>query len=123
MPPLEQIQYVEQRLLQAMLASNVDELDALLSNELLVTGPDGQLVGKADDLAAHRAGTLQLKNMVPQEITIKLLPDVAIVFALMAMEGTFQGQPFEGRYRYTRVWRKQMEQWQIIAAHISPVPG
>lgn len=123
MNPSEQIQQVEQRLLTAMLNSNVDELDALLSDELLVTGPDGRLVGKADDLAAHRSGLLRIKTMVPQEATLKhLSDDVAVVFALMAIEGTFQEQPFAGRYRYTRVWSKQNDHWQIVAAHISPIP-
>jgi ketosteroid isomerase-like protein len=122
MSPLEQIQHVEQRLLDAMLTSNLGELDALLSDELLVTGPDGQLVGKADDLAAHRAGVLQIKAMVPLETTIKLLPEMAIVFALMEIQGSFQAEPFVGRYRYTRVWTNENGRWQIIAAHISPTP-
>lgn len=118
----EQIQQVEQRLLTAMLNSDVDELDVLLSDELLVTGPDGRLVGKADDLAAHRSGLLRIKTMVPQEVTLKRLSDaVAVVFALIALEGTFQEQPFAGHYRYTRVWSKQNGHWQIVAAHISPM--
>ncbi|MBC7919755.1 MAG: nuclear transport factor 2 family protein [Ferruginibacter sp.] len=123
MNQLEQLQQVEQRLLKAMLNSDIGELDALLSDELLVTGPDGQLVGKADDLAAHRAGTIRIKTMVPRETTFKFLPEVAIVFVLMDMQGFFQAQPFAGRYRYTRVWRNQNGSWQIIAAHISPMPG
>ncbi|MFD1139972.1 nuclear transport factor 2 family protein [Larkinella insperata] len=118
----DQIQQVEQRLQKAMLSSDLVELDALLSDELLVTGPDGQLVGKAEDLATHRAGRLRLSALVAQETKIKLLSDdVAVVFALMSLRGTFQEQPFEGSYRYTRVWRRQKENWQIIAAHISAV--
>jgi ketosteroid isomerase-like protein len=121
MSQLEQIQQVEHRLLQAMLTSDISELDALLSDELLVTGPDGKLVGKAEDLAAHRAGTIRIQAMLLQETTIKLLPDIAIVVVGMTMQGTFQAQPFAGCYRYTRVWSKQRGRWQIIVAHISPV--
>ena len=124
MTPFEQIQHVEQRLRDAMLASDIDELDALLSDDLLVVGPDGQLVGKTDDLATHRSGILQIKTMVPLETTIKLLADVAIVFVAMDMQVFVQNQSFEGRYRYTRVWSKQpANNWQITAAHISLMPG
>ena len=121
MSQLEEIQQVEQRLLNAMLISDVIELDALLSDDLMVTGPDGQLVGKAEDLAAHRAGTVRIQAMVPQETRIKFVPDVVIVFALMDMWGFVLDKPFAGLYRYTRVWSKESGNWQIIVAHISPV--
>ncbi|QIP16586.1 nuclear transport factor 2 family protein [Spirosoma aureum] len=120
MSTLEEIQLVEQRLREAMLGSNIEELDALLSDELLVTGPDGKLVGKADDLAAHRTGIVRIESMVPQETIIKILPETAVVFALMAMQGFIQDQAFAGLYRYTRVWSRQTGNWQIVAAHISP---
>lgn len=123
MSALEEIQEVEQRLLMAMLNGNIDELDTLISDELLVVGPDGRLVGKADDLAAHRSGTLRIRSMLPLETTIKLLPDVAIVFVLMAIEVTVQDQSFAGRYRYTRIWSRQKATWKITAGHISSVDG
>ncbi|MBD2757794.1 nuclear transport factor 2 family protein [Spirosoma validum] len=123
MRQLEQIQEVEQRLRQAMLISDVAELDALLADDLLAVGPDGQLVDKAADLAVHRSGTLHIKTMIPLETTIKLLPDVAIVFVLMNLQVAVQDQLIEGRYRYTRVWSRQTGNWQIIAAHISSVPN
>lgn len=122
MSQVDEIQQVEQRLRNAMLISDVIELDALISDDLLFAGPDGQLVGKAEDLAAHRTGTLRITTMTLQESSTKLLPDVAIVFALMAMQGFVKDQPFAGHYRYTRVWSKQNGTWQIIAGHISVVP-
>ena len=100
---MEQIQQVERRLLDAMLNSDVSELDHLLSDELLATGPTGELFSKADDLTAHRDGVICIESMVAQQTTIKLLSDVAIVFVLMDMRGFFQSQPFAGCYRYTRV--------------------
>ena len=123
MSQLEQIEQVEERLLQAMLAGDIGELDALLSDDLLAVGPDGQLLSKSDDLASHEAGIVQLTAMTPQHKTIKLLPGVAIVFVLMELKGVYQDQPFTGQYRYTRVWNDQCGNWQIVAAHISPVPG
>lgn len=123
MTQLEQIQQVERRLLAAMLNSDVTELNRLLSDELLATGPTGELFNKADDLAAHRDGVIRIESMVARETTIKLLPNAAIVFALMDMRGFFQSQPVAGRYRYTRLCtnQKEKDRWQIITAHISQV--
>lgn len=123
MTPTEHIEYLEQRLLQAMRTSDVAELDALLADDLLAVGPDGRLLSKAEDLAAHCTGTLRIEAMVPEERALRLLPDGAVVFVRMAMRGTFQEDPFAGRYCYTRVWRQQHGTAQVIAAHISAVPG
>ena len=123
MSTLEQIQQLEQRLYQAQLTSNIDELDSLMADDLLAVGPDGQLLTKADDLAAHRAGFVNIHFMNPLETTIKVLPDVAIVFVLMGMQVTHQGQLFVGRCRYTRVWAHQGGHWQVTAAHIGLVPA
>ena len=118
----EQIEPMERRLRAAMLNSDLTELDALLADDLLAVGPDGQLVSKADDLAMHRSGQVRIVAIEPVEVTIKPVADTVIVFALMALQVTFEGRPIAGHYRYTRVWTRRAGGWQISAAHISPVP-
>lgn len=121
MSQLEQIQEVEHRMLNAMLTSDVTEIDTLLADDLLATGPDGRLINKADDLAAVQSGLLQVNRMEPLESTVKLLSDSAIVYKLIDMQGLIDNQPFDGLYRFTRVWSNQSGNWQVIAAHISPL--
>lgn len=118
---LEQIQEMEKRLLNAMLASDVHELDRLISDQAIVSGTDGRLSNKTDDVAAHRDGSLRILTMIPQETTVQFVSEVAIVFALMDIQGVFQNQAFAGRFRYTRVWHSLGGTWQIVAAHISSV--
>ncbi|MDQ6479332.1 nuclear transport factor 2 family protein [Dyadobacter sp. LHD-138] len=119
MTQLEHVQQVEGRLLKAMLNDDLSELDKLLADDLLVTAPDGLLVGKAADMEAHRNGEIRIDSMKAPETDYRFLPDVTIVFVLMEITGRFQGQKFEGRYRYTRVWQNRNGNWQIVAAHIS----
>ena len=55
--PIEQkIRQLEERLRQAMLKSDVAELDALIDDRLLFIGPDGAVFSKKDDLDLHRSG-------------------------------------------------------------------
>lgn len=122
MTPLEQIQEMEKRLLKAMLASDVHELDGLISDQAIVSGADGRLSTKTDDIAAHRDGSLRILVMSDQETTIRIFSEVAVVFALMDLQGTFLQQSFAGRFRYTRVWHNQDGKWQIVAAHIGSLP-
>ncbi|WP_187293445.1 nuclear transport factor 2 family protein [Dyadobacter fermentans] len=105
-----------------MIASDVSELESLISDQVIVVGPDGRLAQKAEDIAAHRDGVLRIHAMEPHEIKTQPLSDeVIVVFALMEIQGTVQNQAVAGRFRYTRVWQIQGGKWQIVAAHISSV--
>ena len=49
---------LEERLRAAQLGADVAALDRLLADELLFTGPDGNLGAKAQDLESHRSGAV-----------------------------------------------------------------
>lgn len=71
---------LEAALRVAQLRADVSALDRLVSDELLFTGPDGQLGTKAQDLEAHRAGVVRFRSHEPEELRIRRIgPDVAIV--------------------------------------------
>ena len=121
MNTLEQIQQVEQQLISAQLASDADALAPLLADDLIFTGPNGQLYHKADDLEAHRSGTLRLTHSLPHEPIIKLLPSIAIVSLVVDLQGSIGEQSIDGSYRYTRVWANQNGTWQVIVGHCTQV--
>lgn len=110
METIAHVQVMEHRPLAAMLSSDVDELDRLIGDQAIVSGTDGQLTTKADDIAAHQTGLLRLRTMTPQRTTIQLItPDVAIAFALISLESTYRDKAFAGLFRYTRVWHNTDE--------------
>ena len=121
MNAIEEIAELEQRLLQAMLKSDVDTLDRLLSDELIFTDHTGHLVEKSADLDGHRTGKVSIDSIEPGERLIKTFQDTAIVSVLMAIKGKYMDQPFEGKNRYTRVWVKKDHSWKVVAAHASVV--
>ncbi|MCE0492694.1 nuclear transport factor 2 family protein [Vibrio salinus] len=117
---IEQIQESEALLCKAMLASDIDVLDQLLSPELIFTNHLGMVLGKNDDLGAHQSGLLHILNISVDEQQIKLQKDTAVVFVKMNILGTYDGNPANGSFRFTRVWQKTTgNHWQVIAAHSS----
>jgi ketosteroid isomerase-like protein len=115
---------LEAELRAAQLASDVAALDRLVSDDLLFTGPDGELAGKADDLAIHRDGVVRLSAHEPEELRVRRVRDDVVVAALRArLAGVFGGAPFAGTYRYTRVWAREGGRWRVVAGHVSAVPG
>ena len=113
---------LEERLRQAMLASDVDRLDMLIDDDLLFTTQTGAVVGKAADLNAHRSGQLRLTTLDPSDQRVLFAGETAVVSVLMDVAGTYEGEPFAGAYRYTRVWGHAGGAWRVVAGHMSAVP-
>jgi ketosteroid isomerase-like protein len=120
-PEIEaQIRVCEERLYAAMLASDVAELDALIADDLLFAGPTGELATKAMDLELHRTGGTRFREFTPKELEIRVWSaEFALASAKIFLSGTFLGQAFAGDYRYTRIWRKGPQGWQIVGGSVT----
>jgi ketosteroid isomerase-like protein len=111
----------ERALQAAMLAGDVEELDRLLHPDLLAVGPDGRVIEKADDLAAHRSGAFKITGLSEEELRMTVLGDLALTFVVLDVRGSIEDADVSGRMRYTRTWTRQGGPWRVIGAHISPV--
>lgn len=115
-----QIQEAEKLLCKAMLESDTVILDSLLSDNLIFTNHLGQVLGKKDDLDAHKSGLLHISNISVDDQQIKLQQDTAVVFAKVTLHGNYDGKPANGTFRFTRVWQNTKgNHWEVIAAHSS----
>ena len=113
---------LEERLRQAMLYSDVAELDALIAPELIFTNHLGQIIGKQEDLAIHQSGALKLRELTPSEQRIGFNQEFAIVSVQMHLLGSYEATAIDVRIRYTRVWSKSSTgSIQIVAGHSSVV--
>lgn len=76
-PSEEEIIKSEERLILAMLRSDVNDLDELLAPELIFTDHLGQVLTNQDNLEAHRSGTLKLEVLTPSGQHIRMFGDIA----------------------------------------------
>ena len=109
----------EARLRDAMLTNDVAALDALLDDELVFVGPGGDLINKAQDLAAHRARRLQLTELTFGERHVRSHGDACVVIVCATLAGSWDGTPMEGTFRDTRVWTQRQGDWRVLAGHVS----
>lgn len=115
----EQIIQAETRLLNAQKNSDVAELDRLLHDDLLFIAPNNEITSKNADLDMHRSGNLKVLASHAEEPLIKTQDDLATVVVDVHLRVEFFGQPFEGLYRYMRVWKATNKEWQIVAGSCS----
>ena len=111
----------EAELRAAMLANDVSALDQLIDDALVFTTLEGAVVGKQDDLDAHRARRLRLTRLEPSERYVQRHGPTAVVSVRMEIAGTWDGAPVGGALRYTRVWVQRPEGWRVVAGHMSAV--
>jgi hypothetical protein len=120
--PDAEIVALEARLRRAQLEADVAALDALISADLLFTGPDGTLGTKAQDLAAHGSGTVRFREHEPEELRVRRIgTDVAVVALRASLAVEVLGHVVRGTYRYTRVWAREDDTWRVAGGHVSEV--
>lgn len=115
---------LEAQIRAAQLGADVSTLDHLIAEDLLFTGPDGQLGTKAQDLAAHGSGAVRFRAHEPEELRIRRVGANVAVSALRArLAVEVAGALVRGTYRYTRVWaREGGGPWRVVGGHVSEVP-
>jgi ketosteroid isomerase-like protein len=123
--PDAEIVALEARLRTAQLAADVQELGQLIDDDLLFTGPDGQLGTKAQDLAAHGSGAVRFREHEPEELRVRRVgSDVAVVALRARLAVEVAGSVVRGTYRYTRVWSRGKDgAWRVVGGHVSEVPA
>ncbi len=118
-----EIVLLEARIRAAQLNADLAALEELISDDLLFTGPDGQLGTKAQDIEAYRSGTVRFMAHVPEELRVRRVgADVALSSLRAQLTVDVAGNLSHGTYRYTRVWaREDGGAWRVVGGHVSLV--
>ncbi len=111
----EEILKLENSLFAAMLNNDTAYLDYLLHDSLLFVNPHGQVLTKILDMETYRSGTLRIATADADQQEINLIGDAAVTSARIKLSGAFEGEAFEGTFRYIRVWKLFDADWKIIA--------
>lgn len=112
---------LEEALRVAMLTNDVEVLTSLLDDDLVFTGPDGQVLSKSDDLSVHRNRLLRLDQLDLYETQIHRIGELILTTTKATLAGHFGSTPFDGAFAYTRLWRQSGAIWRIVAGHAAKI--
>ena len=109
-----QIEDLESEWRDAQLTANVGEMDRILSDDYFGISMTGQVNTKPQQLDRMRRRTTVLSRIDLSDVKVKLIGSTAIVTSRAEVEGTSDGLPMRGSFRYTRVYQRTPDgHWKI----------
>jgi ketosteroid isomerase-like protein len=118
-----QVEALEEQWRTAQLAGDIGAMDKLLSDDYIGISMTGQVNTKAQQLDRARNHKLILTKLNLGEMQVKLVGGIAIVTSRAEVEGTNDGIPVRGTYRYTRVYQRLPSgDWKITSFEATRVP-
>jgi ketosteroid isomerase-like protein len=120
----QQVEALEEQWRQAQLGGDVAAMDKLLSDDYIGISMTGQVNTKMQQLDRMRLHKVALTRLDLGERQVKLIGSIAIVTSRAEVEGTNEGAPIKGTYRYTRVYQRLPSgAWKITSFEATRVPG
>jgi ketosteroid isomerase-like protein len=119
-----QVEALEEQWRQAQLVGDVAAMDKLLSDDYIGITMTGQVNTKTQQLDRMRMHKIALTKLDLGDRQVKLIGAIAIVTSRAEVEGTNEGAPVKGIYRYTRVYQRlPAGGWKITSFEATRVPG
>jgi ketosteroid isomerase-like protein len=108
----------EDQYFEALLASDVERIDELLTKEfLMVDVMSGGVIDRPSFIAALRDGLLGFERVHLLERVTRRYGDTAIIVGRTEMSGSFDGATFAAASRYTHVLlRERTGRWRLASA-------
>lgn len=103
------------------LKPDVEGLDRILAEDWLLTHSDGRVQNKAEYLEELRARTRRNQAIGNEDVRLRRYGATAVVTGTSVQSAVSNGQPWSGRFRFTRVWVQRDGRWIMVASHSSRI--
>ena len=109
-----EIEDLQEQWRQAQLGDNVTAMDHLLADDFLGVTAAGQVVTKLQQLDRMRTRQLNITQLDISDSKIKFSHTLAVVTSLVHLDGTADGHPLRGYFRFVQVFQKSPgDGWKI----------
>jgi len=106
---------LEQRWNEAFYHKDLSFISSILADEFVATYDDGERGDKAKELSLAASFNQQVESAIPDEFSVKVYQDTAIVWFTLRLVGIRQQQRAEMTLRYTDVWVNRDGRWLCVS--------
>lgn len=118
MNDIEALAQAEQTWVRSLTTGDAKLLSTIIDPQFTFIGPDGQLEERDAYLAGYEAMSshgVAVESIDVSEMKVRVLEEVGIVTGRVVARVTMQGTPIVENVRFTRVYRRSGDGWQMIA--------
>jgi uncharacterized protein (TIGR02246 family) len=119
----QQIKTLQAELKQATLKSDTSFFEKYFADDYVAIHGNGSVSTKAEEIENFKSGATKYESIEVREAKIRTYGDTAVVNFLASVKATFDGKPYIGDVRNTRVWVKQNGNWKLVvfqATRVAP---
>ena len=112
---------LEQRWNEAFYHKDLTFISSILADEFVATYDDGERGDKAKELSLAAAFNQQVESAIPDEFSVKVYRDTAVVWFTLHLVGIRQQERAEVTLRYTDVWVNRDGRWLCVSSQSTKV--
>src|SRR5262245_24314776 len=120
---MAEIHKLEDRRYQALIDSDFEALDKLLSDDLVYTHSTGQSDTRAEYIGLCKKGVFRYRKIERPIERIQVYGETVVVTGRVKMDAIIEGNAKLLNSRYTNVWVKGAKGWQMVAWQSTPIPA
>lgn len=110
---------LELQLLQAIQKKDRASLDTLVSDELLITMPDADLLAGDEWLDMVTGKDYIFKSYAVRSFFVSEFSDAAMVTFERSQTATYKGKPDSGQFFVVDLWKKSGDSWKLVHRSVS----
>jgi ketosteroid isomerase-like protein len=95
-------------------------LERYLSDDYVSTFPDGTVLDKKGEIESVKSGAVAFTE-IPSEMKVRIYGETAVITGRSTIKAKVKGQDLSGEYRFTHVWIKRSDRWQVVASQVTRI--
>jgi ketosteroid isomerase-like protein len=112
---------LERRWNDAFYHKDIAFIESILADDFTATYDDGDRGDKAKELKLAAEFNQQVESAIPDDFTVRVYGDTAVVWFTLNVVGMKQGQRSQLTLRFTDVWIIRDGRWQCVSTHSTRV--
>ncbi|MFQ4144512.1 nuclear transport factor 2 family protein [Chlorogloeopsis sp. ULAP02] len=119
--PVQEVEQLEERRYQAMLAQDITLLEHLLSEDLSYVHSTGLVDSKASYITFVRSGGVQYQKIERENVLVRTYSDTAVVTGRILMTVVIKGEVRFIDNVFVNIWEKRNQGWQFVHWQSTPI--
>jgi ketosteroid isomerase-like protein len=118
---MKHLEALNRRWMESYVNRDVAFLEQHLADEYVSTFPDGAVLDKRGEIEALSSGAVILGVMRPNEMTVRLYGDAAVITGQSTLKARVKDRDESGEFRFTDVWVRHGERWLAVASQVTRI--